>query len=60
MTDNNNNNDNNNVIDLDVNLYEELSLMAMREGQDDITKFINDLIAWGISLGLRLDDKEDE
>jgi hypothetical protein len=33
-----------NVIDIDNDLDEELSSMAMRQGQDDITKFINNLI----------------
>ena len=55
MTDNDNKK--NNVIDIDSDIYEELSLMAMRKGQDDITKFINDLLEWGIMVGVGLDDE---
>jgi hypothetical protein len=40
----NNNNEKNNVINIDSNLYEELSVMAMRQGYDDVTKFINNLL----------------
>ena len=55
MTDNDN--EKNDVIDIDSDLYEELSLMAMRQGYDDVTKFINNLLEWGIMVGVGLDDE---
>jgi hypothetical protein len=31
--------------------------MAMRKGQNYIAKFINDLLEWGIMVGVGLDDE---
>jgi hypothetical protein len=55
MTDNDN--EKNNVIDIDSDVYEELSLIAMRKGQDDVNEFINDVIEWGMMVGIGLDDE---
>jgi hypothetical protein len=53
----NNNNEKNNIINIDSDLYEELSVMAMLQGYDDVTKFINNLLEWDIMVGVGLDDK---